>query len=498
MSRRVFLGTLGIQLVYCAVGLYGQNVGVGTTTPSAKLHIEVPSGFTSPVLQVNQQGSATPYLIVQPDGKVGIGVATPSEALDVSGNVQFSGALMPGGSAGSAGQVLVSQGPGSAPTWQTVGSGGGIAGICTSPSANYLQKWTGSELCNSIIYDDGQFVGIGVSTPVAPLQISTHIYFDEGGGNVGSGPDIRFSKQGLISSEKSLHLNFGGSDTSGLPSKFYIRYGSHDVSAQPYFTITDLGNVGIGTTSPQATLQIKGYIYFNEGGGNAAAGPDIRFNKRGLISSDASMYINFGGSDTGGVGSKLYIGYGAHSDSANILVTVEDSGNVGIGTTSPTERLDVSGNVQFSGALMPGGSAGSAGQVLVSQGPGSAPVWTNSMSLGSGIVNNWTNLFVDTLGNEVSCAVAQPMTLYQCVNACLMSNAQGFSDWIIPTIDEVDDSYRRGTMSGISCNKFFWTGTSFRGNFSSSWITNHYIFNPFNAAISYYGANDLYYCRCVR
>jgi len=54
---------------------------------------------------------------------------------------------------------------------------------------------------------------------------------------------------------------------------------------------------------------------------------------------------------------------------------IDTNGNVGIGTTTPNERLDVQGNVRFSGALMPGGNAGTSGQVLVSQGPGAAPVW---------------------------------------------------------------------------------------------------------------------------
>ncbi|NPA33614.1 MAG: DUF2341 domain-containing protein, partial [Chlorobi bacterium] len=37
--------------------------------------------------------------------------------------------------------------------------------VCGTAMANYVQKWTGSELCNSIIYDDGTRVGIGTSTP---------------------------------------------------------------------------------------------------------------------------------------------------------------------------------------------------------------------------------------------------------------------------------------------------------------------------------------------
>ncbi len=47
--------------------------------------------------------------------------------------------------------------------------------------------------------------------------------------------------------------------------------------------------------------------------------------------------------------------------------------NVGIGTATPTQRLDVNGNVQFSGALMPAGNPGAIGQVLVSRGPNPPP-----------------------------------------------------------------------------------------------------------------------------
>jgi len=51
------------------------------------------------------------------------------------------------------------------------------------------------------------------------------------------------------------------------------------------------------------------------------------------------------------------------------------SQNVGVGVSAPTQKLDVNGNIQFSGALMPNGSAGTSGQVLISQGSGIAPVW---------------------------------------------------------------------------------------------------------------------------
>jgi hypothetical protein len=51
--------------------------------------------------------------------------------------------------------------------------------------------------------------------------------------------------------------------------------------------------------------------------------------------------------------------------------------NVGIGTAAPAQKLHVNGNLRFDGALMPNGNAGTSGQVLVSQGPGVAPIWSS-------------------------------------------------------------------------------------------------------------------------
>lgn len=55
--------------------------------------------------------------------------------------------------------------------------------------------------------------------------------------------------------------------------------------------------------------------------------------------------------------------------------------NVGVGTAAPAQRLDVSGNVQFSGSLMPGGNAGTSGQILTSQGAGLPPTWQTPASI---------------------------------------------------------------------------------------------------------------------
>jgi trimeric autotransporter adhesin len=66
---------------------------------------------------------------------------------------------------------------------------------------------------------------------------------------------------------------------------------------------------------------------------------------------------------------------------ANTIVSTSNSlvlgnnANVGIGISAPSEKLHVIGNLRFDGALMSNGNAGTTGQLLISQGSGTAPNW---------------------------------------------------------------------------------------------------------------------------
>ena len=55
--------------------------------------------------------------------------------------------------------------------------------------------------------------------------------------------------------------------------------------------------------------------------------------------------------------------------------------NVGIGTDDPKQKLDVNGNINIDGAIMPAGNAGTNGQILISQGDKAPPVWVNPASV---------------------------------------------------------------------------------------------------------------------
>lgn len=56
-------------------------------------------------------------------------------------------------------------------------------------------------------------------------------------------------------------------------------------------------------------------------------------------------------------------------------------GNVGINNSSPSEKLDVTGNIRFSGDLRPNNLPGSSNQILVSNGANTAPTWSNVTSV---------------------------------------------------------------------------------------------------------------------
>ncbi|HBG69500.1 MAG: hypothetical protein A2W93_01190 [Bacteroidetes bacterium GWF2_43_63] len=97
----------------------------------------------------------------------------------------------------------------------------------------------------------------------------------------------------------------------------------------------------------------------------------------GEINPALSRYICNGSPGTSGALGCTNANYVLKNDGTQIVCSqIFDNGtNVGIGTATPTQKLDVPGNVKFSGALMPNNNPGVTGQVLVSQGSNTAPVW---------------------------------------------------------------------------------------------------------------------------
>jgi hypothetical protein len=161
----------------------------------------------------------------------------------------------------------------------------------------------------------------------------------------------------------------------------------------PSLLFDDGTNVGIGTVTPGANLDV------------VAASPTIRLRSSG--NSSSLVFVNSGGT----IGS---IGDPGSSEDLEVVATnrlffntnfatraaIDNNGRFGIGTITPTEVVDVVGNIKFSGALLPNNLPGTAGQVLTSAGPGLPPVWSAS---GNFVRTSATdNLFVGTANGAVN------------------------------------------------------------------------------------------------
>ncbi|MFN3188533.1 MAG: tail fiber domain-containing protein [Candidatus Paceibacteria bacterium] len=95
--------------------------------------------------------------------------------------------------------------------------------------------------------------------------------------------------------------------------------------------ITNAGNVGIGTTGPNESLDVRGSFY-REAGGVA--------NR--MVSSGGVAYFQTG---TGYTASSAKLVFTSMISTAPNLVVDNDTGNVGIGVINPNARLTVSSNI---------------------------------------------------------------------------------------------------------------------------------------------------------
>jgi hypothetical protein len=199
------------------------------------------------------------------------------------------------------------------------------------------------------------------------------------------------------------------SGTSGaIP---YNNGGIYSEDATQLFWNTTDNRLGIGTNSPSERLHIVGRLRQDTAAGVTGVDHFLQTNGRNLLSTanvnpgidvfhDANNMFGFNLGYTTGTGryslqnffsdigdyviashanGSLPTGVGSFTP----LVTVRgDNGRLGIGVSAPSEKLEVSGNVRFSGALMPNNTAGTSGYLLTSAGAGSPPTWTNPSSLG--------------------------------------------------------------------------------------------------------------------
>ena len=169
-------------------------------------------------------------------------------------------------------------------------------------------------------------VGIGTITPVRQLHLASSV------------PSIRLEDTDVSGAYNDIvHLSTGELsirvDHGNVQSNSSL---SFLIDADEKMRINTDGNVGIGTTNPQRKLVVyqgdsgQAQIQFQNVTTGSVAGDGFGV---GLDSSEKGFIWNYEGNDT-------YIG-GAGGTS----ITIQNGGNVGIGTDNPGAKLEVNGTV---------------------------------------------------------------------------------------------------------------------------------------------------------
>ena len=215
-------------------------------------------------------------------------------------------------------------------------------------------------------------VGVGTATPQALLHVSgtTHIgatntenaALEIGAGATGNRNaifdligDTTYTDYGL----RIIRNNGGANTTSVLAHRGTggLQINAQDAGNIQLHTnnterlrVTSGGNVGIGTTSPNSRLEVKTpsgtdcQVRINEGG---TTNPFIieQTSSESRVQVKASQPLVLGAQDTSGSSQPIIF-----KTRNNERARIDSSGNVGIGTNAPNEKLHVAGNAQIGAA----------------------------------------------------------------------------------------------------------------------------------------------------
>ena len=334
------------------------------------------------------------FLSLDSNGRLGIGTASPDRALTIEGSDFASSSIRlkrtGGGANNDAGLQFQSAaganaGAGMGGIWfQNSLDGNAYALIRArtddvTGTSGRLDFMTGtSTVSNSTtprmtIKSDGN-VGIGTSTPRSKLQVVSGVSRLAGG-------SARFGKNDItgglfLHSDASTasHYNWMITTQDTVNKGFEIipssAAGNTEFSNPAFVIIADTGNVGIGTTSPGKKLDVNGEARLTTGLTITPATSSVYATDSTLssyatgngvyLNGHANGWLRLNGSganrasiDVWGENYAAPFGDSITFRTGNTAdrMIIAASGNVGIGTTSPGEKLHVEGSIRASGNI---------------------------------------------------------------------------------------------------------------------------------------------------
>lgn len=266
----------------------GTNIGIGTSAPSAKLHIISATETNSEQLRLGYDNSHYASFVVDGDHNLTIDTSNTGKLKfndDIVLNRLVNCSTTKALTTNTSGQIICGT---------VSGSGGTLAG----GQQYYIPLWTGTgTLGTSTLFQDPVTKNIGISAidsrPVARLDI-------QGGGSSAPATSGTNQSSGLITrlhDSTNLVMDIGGNGGSGI--WFQSTDKSNLSSNYPILLNPNGGSVGIGTTAPLASAkldingdtQIRGSLYV-EGSGNVFADSLSVGNQLDVVGDNAKICVN--------------------------------------------------------------------------------------------------------------------------------------------------------------------------------------------------------------
>ena len=342
-ADQVAISTGGSARLYIAAD---GDIGVGTTTVNAKLEISGNSGgrgvrlSDGEVLDISAGGSANDparlatssgsgiafavngtsgeNLRIDSSGRVGIGTSSPGALLDLNATA---------GAGGNTSVMRFTLG-GTSEGWFGVANGAGNI-ITNSAQGDTVIRNDGGKIvfsadsgstAQAVINSSGN-VGVGTTTPGSFYANADNLVVGTGSGHNG------ITIYAGTTSEASICFADGTSSSAPYIGRILYEHNtntlSFDTGAQQRMTIDSSGRVGVGTSSPSADYFSTAQLVHISGANNAA----IKFERTSATARKweigCSTAGNFDIADT-------------VFSTSTPRFRIDTSGNVGIGTSSPS------------------------------------------------------------------------------------------------------------------------------------------------------------------
>lgn len=270
----------------------------GTANFGGNLYIENSSNNLSMRID-DVAGDTTPFVVDQ-SGNVGIGMTNPGAKLQVAGAVNLNDGTDRG--------LLTFSSTG----WNR---------FIVRGQSGYALSFGSNATDGLMVLDTAGNVGIGTTNPGSLLHV-------KGIGGASQGLTVGNANKAvqLFASDNSSSPTFRLSADSGAKLSFAANGGTDQVM------IDTTGNVGVGTTTPGykvTAATAAGSYGFVHSDGTREIGTYVDATYGGWLGTRSNHNLNF------------------FTNNSNPLVTLTTAGLLGIGTTTPANKLDVFGNVML-------------------------------------------------------------------------------------------------------------------------------------------------------